>query len=444
MNQATSRRTARVSASTIAPRSSAPSGASPSSRIATSRTDEEDAEERERQRGEQQRSAASATQPAPVASDGSAQDDVGPLLDPALAVRRRSSPDPSSAARSAVRRVLREHVGQLRHVAFAPGRRTSSAGCPPGTRATSRKSMSSRAPARATSAPASTPANSTWRKQPSSTTPVGASAGWRIGEDDLGHRARRVRHDDRPVALARAAREATVVGLFPAVDDQDVVVAQRRPRSRARRTSPRPHRSGRSWRAGTRGRATRSPGSRRRACRRTPGRPGPRGRRRRGSPAVERGAVDVEADVAVVDRRDAVLRVERAGSGETASAAAGCVARRRCPPRARATGTCCRRRRARRRAASSRVRIAWLTIAPASPPSRTSTSTPCSASNASRTPSETANESWVISTDAASASPSGGCRRRAASADEGQARERRPTTADQRQPRLASIGVSRR
>ena len=48
-------------------------------------------------------------------------------------------------------------------------------------------------------------------------------------EDDLGRRARGVRDDDGPVALAGATREAAVVGLLPAGRDLHAVVAQARP-----------------------------------------------------------------------------------------------------------------------------------------------------------------------------------------------------------------------
>src|SRR5688500_15337761 len=47
---------------------------------------------------------------------------------------------------------------------------------------------------------------------------------------------------------------------------------------------------------------------------------------------------------------------------------------------------------------TSLVRIALLTISPASPPSRISTVTPFAASNMSTTVSEIANESWEITT----------------------------------------------
>src|SRR5680860_331411 len=46
---------------------------------------------------------------------------------------------------------------------------------------------------------------------------------------------------------------------------------------------------------------------------------------------------------------------------------------------------------------SSAVRIAWFSVAPASPAGSTFTFTPVSAVNASSTSSETANESWVTS-----------------------------------------------
>ena len=129
-------------------------------------------------------------------------------------------------------------------------------------------------------------------------------------EDDLGHGARRVGDDDGQVALARATREAAVVGLLPAGRDRDAVVAQARPEGlpaglgvarRRSRWSP----------AGRPGRARRWPGSRRRAGLPGPGRAGPRGCRARAAPrSCEGRAVDVEADVAVVDGRDAVLRVQ--------------------------------------------------------------------------------------------------------------------------------------
>ena len=70
----------------------------------------------------------------------------------------------------------------------------------------SMKSTSLRAPS-SFRAPRSTPANSICRKQVSSTTAVGAAVGRGVAEDHLGGRARRVRDDDRPVALAPAEPE---------------------------------------------------------------------------------------------------------------------------------------------------------------------------------------------------------------------------------------------
>jgi hypothetical protein len=52
----------------------------------------------------------------------------------------------------------------------------------------------------------------------------------RVGEHHLGHRARGVRHHDRMRSLTAAGpRELAVVGALPTVDDEHIVVAQRRP-----------------------------------------------------------------------------------------------------------------------------------------------------------------------------------------------------------------------
>ena len=96
-------------------------------------------------------------------------------------------------------------------------------------RSESMKSISARAPF-ALRAPASTPASSTWRKQLSRDDGGRRRGGLLLGEDHLRRRARRVRDDDRALALAAAgSREPGRVGLLPAVDDEDAVGPQSLP-----------------------------------------------------------------------------------------------------------------------------------------------------------------------------------------------------------------------
>ncbi len=85
-------------------------------------------------------------------------------------------------------------------------------------------------------------------------------------------------------------------------------------------------------------------------------------------------------------RRD---RLESRGAGTA----------RRCRPRGRVKGTCCRCRRARRRAGGRAVRMAWLTIEPASPARSTSSVTPCCL-EPSMTPRQVARTNRVSSTSA--------------------------------------------
>ncbi len=121
----------------------------------------------------------------------------------------------------------------------APGRRTSTAGRRPGTPRTAGSRSAARPPPRdrcRRGSPPPRPGGSS----PPSITPVGASATRRVGEDDLGRRARRVRHHERSGALAAgAAREGAVVGVLPAVGDLHAVG----PKPRSTTAASRPRRS---------------------------------------------------------------------------------------------------------------------------------------------------------------------------------------------------------
>ena len=140
---------------------------------------------------------------------------------------------------------------------------------------------------------------------------VGASVERRLGEHDLGGRARRVRHDDRAGRPCPSRRRTRCSTLLPAVDATSTPFASAASSSRASRR----RRTGRSSRAGTRGPATTSPGSRRRGVLVRRARRGRRARSAaRQSVLGEPRLVVVEADVAIVDRRH---RAARASSRRT-------------------------------------------------------------------------------------------------------------------------------
>ncbi len=131
----------------------------------------------------------------------------------------------------------------------------------------------------------------------------------RIGEDHLGCRAARVGDHDGTLALAGAAREGPVVGLAPTVDDLDAVVAKSGPELH-RAVLPEPVDRGQQERQSRRGRggvlddelvAVRLVGEVLQRLRRLSARVG-----------VEL-QVDVEADLAGVDRSDAPIEAQLVG-----------------------------------------------------------------------------------------------------------------------------------
>ena len=134
------------------------------------------------------------------APTASAQHDVGPLVDPSVAVRG----DLGRRQRQGVARARRAYFTNSSGSATPSrtGYTNMLSGMSSWKRCESRKSMQLLRAA-ACSVPARTPANSTWRKHRRS-----IDGSRRVGRRrlrakiDLGRRARRVRHDDRPVALA--------------------------------------------------------------------------------------------------------------------------------------------------------------------------------------------------------------------------------------------------
>ena len=185
--------------------------------------------------------------------------------------------------------------------------RTGYTNIEPGTsawnRSESMKSISARAPS-SLGAPRRIPAYSTWRKQPSSTAAVGETSSGVPAKIDLGRRARGVRDDDRSLARrAGGAGELLGVGLLPPVDDPDAVRAQRPPVPLPARPARPPRRTWQPWRAGTPGRARgggvldheQVPVAVEHEIRQR--------LRRRDAALGEPAAVDVQAHLAVVDRR---------------------------------------------------------------------------------------------------------------------------------------------
>ena len=143
---------------------------------------------------------------APLAA--SAQHDLRPLADPAVAVARRSPPAGSSSGCSGTTRSA-ANDGRQREPSRT-GKTNIESGTSRWKAGESMKSISCPRPS-SFRAPRRTPASSTCRKQLGATTAVGARVERRPREDDLGGRARGVGDDDRPVALAAGgAREARV------------------------------------------------------------------------------------------------------------------------------------------------------------------------------------------------------------------------------------------
>ena len=278
----------------------------------------------------------------------SAQDDVGPLARSSARGSRRSVAG-SSVSGLPARAPRTRRTPRAARVVGSAGKTNMLSGMSAWNSAESMKSMNVARQRRAAWRPRSTPANSTWRKQPSVIT-----AGRRLGRLRVGE----VR--PRPPGSSRTTRRAAgrprpappenvaVVRLLPAGRDAHVVGAQVAPVvlpgvvARLAEAGDGRQQEGQAGRGG-------APGSRPRAC---SGRPGSvRSLERRAAAAGrrrERRLVVVDADVAVVDRRDP-LAVRRAASvGRHGVERRRRDTARRCPRRARATGRCCRRRRARR------------------------------------------------------------------------------------------------
>ena len=196
------------------------------------------------------------------------------LVPPPDAGRRGCAPNAKGSTTIGVgglRREPLEHLGQRRAVDDREHVHVS--GTSAWTASRQQEVDEARAAASGCSAPASTPAYSTWRTHVASMHPGGRLVDGRVGEDDLDRRARRVGHHERAVALARRRRRRT---------GRSTRRSSRRPRRRrwpaGRSSSPptRRRRTRRRWRRGRPARATRSPGPRPRAGR---GRRGRRGRR---------------------------------------------------------------------------------------------------------------------------------------------------------------------
>ena len=257
VNHSTSRRPwSREHSSSTARGRACPSGASPRPRIdATGYTKKTAKNATGTATASQGRAA---RRPAPASSP---QHDVGPLVDPA---RHGWSAISAGGERQRVVRRPRayfdEHRRQLRAL-DAPGTRTSAAACPPGTAATAGSRRAARRPPRC-SVPSRMPANSIWRKQlPRRRRRRRASAGGSAKTTSAGGLDAYDTTSGRSPSPAAAAENSLVVRLLPAVDDR-----ARRCRAAAPVVLPAVLAElGDGGRAGTRARATTSPGSRRRA-----------------------------------------------------------------------------------------------------------------------------------------------------------------------------------
>ena len=166
------------------------------------RIDEEDSDERERQRG---KDSAGAREDAPVRLHAQRRT----MSVHSSIQRSRLAPIVAGSNEITVRRAWPRARRRPRAPPrlVAPGRRTCCSGMSAWNSATSMKSMNLRAPVQPTSAPCEHTGEFDLPEAA-----IGRGRRRRLGrrwirENDLRHRARGVGHDDRPIALARAAGE---------------------------------------------------------------------------------------------------------------------------------------------------------------------------------------------------------------------------------------------